>query len=86
MNEYNIFLEKYGSTNGKEKREILLKEFLFGLSPDELIAWLKDGNKVIKDNLAQLINSGDDSNVQFAKDYLDELESFLQPKSIKKAA
>ena len=86
MNKYSIFLEKYSLIKDKEKKEILLKEFLLCLSPDELIAWLKDGNKIIKDNLQQLINSRENSNVQFAKDCLDELESFLQPKSVKKAA
>ena len=86
MNKYNVFLESYSLASDKEKRETLLKEFLFSLSPDELIAWLKDGNKIIRENLSQLINSGESSNVQFAKDCLDELESFLQPKSVKKAA
>ena len=86
MNQYSIFFEKYTLTNDKEKREVLLKEFLFSLPPEELIAWLKDSNKIIKDNLSQLINSGDGSNIQFAKDCLDEMETFLQPKTIRKAA
>ena len=49
MNKYNVFLESYSLASDKEKREILLKEFLFSLSPDELIAWLKDGNKIIRE-------------------------------------
>ena len=65
---------------------MLLKEFLFSLPPDELIAWLKDSNKIIKDNLSQLINSGDPSNMQFAKDCLDEMEAFLKPNAVRKAA
>ena len=40
MNNYSIFFEKYTLTSDKEKREKLLKEFLFSLPPDELILWL----------------------------------------------
>ena len=86
MNNYSIFFEKYTLTSDKEKREKLLKEFLFSLPPDELILWLKDSNKILKDNLSQLINSGESSNIQFAKDCLDEMEAFLKPNVIRKAA
>ena len=86
MNDYSLFFEKYVLTKDKEKRETLLKEFLFSLPPDELIAWLKDSNKILKDNLTQLINSGDSSNIQFAKDCLDEMTAVLQPSRSRKAA
>ena len=86
MNDYSLFLKKYVLTKDKEKRETLLKEFLFSLPPDELIAWLKDSNKILKDNLTQLINSGDSSNIQFAKDCLDEMTAVLQPSRSRKAA
>jgi hypothetical protein len=86
MKGYTIFFEKYHQTSDKTQREQLMHTFMFRLSPDELVTFLSDNNKALKDNLSELIQSGNASNIQFAKDCLDDLDSFLQPHPVRKAA
>ena len=86
MNAYTIFFEKYQQTNDKTQREQLMREFMFSLSPDELTTFLSDNNKALRDSLSQLIQSGDASNIQFAQDCIDNMDSFLQPQPVRKAA
>jgi hypothetical protein len=86
MNKYAVFFENYKQAQSKDAQMTLLKDFLFSLSPDELMAWLKDSNQIIKDNLSQLIHSGDVESLQYAKDCINEMEAFLNPKLVRKAA
>lgn len=86
MNKYSEFFENYKEAQTKEDKSELLKDFLFSLSPNELVAWFREGNLVIKDNLSQLIQTNDAKNLQFVEDCLDDMESFLAQKPVRKAA
>ena len=86
MNKYPEFFETYIQAQSKEEKSELLKDFLFSLSTTELIAWFKEGNLVIKENLSQLIQTKDAENLQYVEECLDEMELFLTQKPIKKAA
>ena len=86
MNKYPEFFENYKTAQSKEDKSELLKNFLFSLSPTELVAWFRDGNLVIKDSISQLIQTNDAKNLQFVEDCLDDMESFLVQKSVRKAA
>lgn len=86
MNKYAVFFENYKQAQNKDAQIALLKDFLFSLTPDELMAWLKDSNQIIKDNLSQLIHSGDAESLQYAKDCINEMEVFLNSKRIRKVA
>jgi hypothetical protein len=51
-----------------------------------LLPFLSDNNKALRDNLSELIQSGDATNIQFAQNCLDDLDSFLKPQPVRKAA
>lgn len=86
MNKYSEFFENYKDAQTKEDKSELLKDFLFSLSPNELLTWFREGNMIIKDNLSQLIQTNDAKNLQFVEDCLDDMESFLTQKPVRKVA
>ena len=78
MRKYTAFLKKYKVATSEDAQKELLKQFMFSLSPDELVLFLTESGEFIESGLTELIQSRDNSHIEFAKNYIDELETILK--------
>jgi hypothetical protein len=51
---------------------------MLSLSPDELVDWLMEGNKIMSEYLEALIDSNDNDNIQLASNEIEALESIIK--------
>jgi hypothetical protein len=76
--KYAAFKKAYKKEKNAEAQNLLLKNFMLSLSPDELIEWLMEGNKIMSDYLDALVDSKDLNNLQLASNEIESLEAMLK--------
>lgn len=88
MDKYQVFFNDYHSVSDEATRDSMMKDFLFSLSPDEFVYWMKEGNREMAEALRELIKTNDPENIAYAKKHVDEIIAMLKPKNsvVSKAA
>ena len=79
MDKYQVFFNDYHAVSDEETRDLMMKEFIFSLSPDEFVYWMKEGNREMAAALRELIQTNEPNNIAYAKSYVDEVASLLKP-------
>jgi hypothetical protein len=80
--KYAVFKKEYKKAKDAEAQNVLLKNFMLSLSPDELIEWLMEGNKIISDYLDTLVDSNENDKIQLASDEIESLEALLKNSNV----
>jgi hypothetical protein len=78
MNKYDAFNKQYRLTKDENARTLLMKDFMLSLSPDELIDWLREGNKDIVNYISTLIQTKEPDNLARAEKCIQEVEVLLK--------
>lgn len=82
MTKYNIFLKKHKEAKTEIEQKALLKDYLFSLSPKELIQWYMETPDIIEKNLTKLIVLEGEDGRKEAQEYLasaiDDLETQIK--------
>jgi hypothetical protein len=88
MDKFQMFYKNYHAVSDEGTRDSMMKDFLFSLSPDEFVYWMKEGNREMAEALRELIQTKDPDNIAYAKSYVDDMIALLKPKSavVSKAA
>jgi hypothetical protein len=88
MDKYQVFFNDYHAVSDEATRDLMMKEFMLSLSPDEFVYWMKEGNREMAEALRELIQTKDPDNIAYAKSYVDDMIAMLKPKStsVSKAA
>lgn len=88
MDKFQMFYKNYHAVSDEATRDLMMKDFLFSLSPDEFVYWMKEGNREMAEALRELIQTNDPENIAYAKSYVDDMIALLKPKSavVSKAA
>ncbi len=87
MTKYDIFVKKHKSAQTIAEQKSLLKDYLLGLSSEELIQWYMETPDVIEKNLKELIALEGEKGRQEAQEYLSSVIGTLEsPKKHSKVA
>jgi hypothetical protein len=87
MTKYDIFVKKHKAAKTVAEQKSLLKDYLLGLSSEELIQWYMETPDIIEKNLKQLIALEGEKGRQEASEYLATTISTLESqKTFVKAA
>jgi hypothetical protein len=88
MDKYQTFYKNYTSVSDEEKRGLIMKDFMLSLPPDELIDWLREGNKDIVNYISTLIQTKEPENLARAEKCIQEVEGLFKKDmvSVSKAA
>jgi hypothetical protein len=88
MDKYQVFYKNYFSVSDEDMRTLLMKDFMLSLSSDELIDWLREGNKDIVNYISTLIQTKEPENLARAEKCIQEVEGLFKKDivSVSKAA
>ncbi len=78
MTKYDIFAKKHKSAKTIAEQKSLLKDYLLGLSSEELIQWYMETPDVIEKNLHELIALEGEKGRQEAQEYLSSVIGTLE--------
>jgi hypothetical protein len=88
MNKYDVFYKEYRLIKDEDARTLFMKDFMLSLSSDELIDWLREGNKDIVNYISTLIQTKEPENLARAEKCIQEVEGLFKKDrvSVSKAA
>ncbi len=87
MTKYEIFVSQHKAAKTVAEQKSLLKDYLLGLSSEELIQWYMETPDIIEKNLKQLIALEGEKGREEASDYLASTIDILKSqKNFVKAA
>jgi hypothetical protein len=88
MDKYQVFYKNYFSVSDEDMRTLLMKDFMLSLSSDELIDWLREGNKDIVNYISILIQTKEPENLARAEKCIQDVEGLFKKDivSVSKAA
>ena len=88
MTKYDFFLKKHKEAKTEIEQKALLQEFLFSLSPYEMMKWYMETPDIIEKNLNELIHLEGENGQQEAREFLASAIDVLknEGKSAKVAA
>lgn len=88
MDKYQTFFNDYASVSDEGKQGLMMKDFMLSLSPDELIDWLREGNRDIVNYISALIQTKEPENLAHAEMCIQEVEGLFKKEivAVSKAA
>jgi hypothetical protein len=88
MNKYDVFYKQYRLIKSEDARTLYMKDFMLSLSSDELIDWLREGNKDIVNYISTLIQTKEPENLARAEKCIQDVEGLFKKDmvSVSKAA
>jgi hypothetical protein len=78
MDNYQTFCKNYTSVSDEEKRGLIMKDFMLSLPPEELVDWLREGNKDIVNYISTLIQTKEPENLARAEKCIQEVEGLFK--------
>lgn len=82
MTKYDVFYKEYRLIKDENARTLFMKDFMLSLPPDELIDWLREGNKDIVNYISTLIQTKKPENLALAEKCIDEVEGLFKKDAV----
>jgi hypothetical protein len=82
MDKYQTFYTNYYAVTNEGVRGLMMKDFMLSLSSDELIDWLREGNKDIVNYISTLIQTKEPENLARAEKCIQEVEGLFKKDTV----